>query len=66
MIIAFAGMQKKAKTLKVVSDETVFGRFGFWGVNSWAATSAARTGLRFLGGYERSFRAGSAMYGRDS
>ena len=32
MIVSFAGMQKKAKTLKAVSDETVFGRFGFWGV----------------------------------
>ena len=49
MIIAFAGMQKQAKTPKAVSVETVFGRFGFWGVNSWAATSAARTNLSFFG-----------------
>ena len=48
MIIAFAGMQKQAKTPKAVSVETVFGRFGFWGVNSWAATSAARTGFGFM------------------
>ena len=40
MIIAFAGMQKQAKTPKAVSDETVFGRFGF-------------LGGEFLGGYER-------------